>query len=698
MAPTSPTPGLPSQLRNLFARGEYDTLLIRTENLHKRKRVEDEATKQLVDIVRAQSLIQLGRAEEALPLLSNIPTTASKPMLNAKKYAQVYTSWAANQDVESASQDAASLTGEDARRLEAQLQYRCGRYDKAANIYLASYQTAKTKLEEKKKPATTSRWRLMSREPTAQPITTAELEHYQTAVTEVATNTMAAFILADRAGEAIALSSDLPKTHEIEYNTACAHIQHKRFTQADVGLQGAEALLRSEMDEDDEDVEEALAPVFVQKAYLRHVAGEVAEAKQAYVEIVTGGHADAASQAVAANNLTVALGQLAFGRSAPVQGQRTMLPKEEHDALVEGLKKMRATSGKNVERKLTANQRRAMARNRAILLVQMGRLDPCRSELAKLKSEFPGDTVVPLIEATLIARQSGLETADKVLKLAGDSLQVLAARVQLAVSCGERQRAADLLRELFSGRPAAMVTAAGLLEGVGKVDEALGLLEDLVAKCTPGQVAGVKKVLAEMLLRVKKYEQAASVLREVVQADRHDSTAIAQLVVATSYFDAREAEEVALKMPPMLDAKEIDAKLLEGLPPPKRKQVAALKNSENGGEVKLEERDAAARAQAARERKKKKRKKRLPKDFDPDGPPPDPERWLPKTLRSGYRKKKTRNEIHFKGSQGADAAAADAAAVKNAEKVAAKATGLGNESISGPGGRARVQRKKKNRR
>ena len=41
-------------------------------------------------------------------------------------------------------------------------------------------------------------------------------------------------------------------------------------------------------------------------------------------------------------------------------------------------------------------------------------------------------------------------------------------------------------------------------------------------------------------------------------------------------------------------------------------------------------------------RKRRKRKARLPKGFDPDnpGPPPNPERWLPKWQRSDFKRRR----------------------------------------------------------
>jgi len=56
---------------------------------------------------------------------------------------------------------------------------------------------------------------------------------------------------------------------------------------------------------------------------------------------------------------------------------------------------------------------------------------------------------------------------------------------------------------------------------------------------------------------------------------------------------------------------------------------------------------------------KRKRKGKLPKNYDPNVPP-DPERWLPRHERTGYRKKKDRrNKDIGKGTQGAATGASD---------------------------------------
>lgn len=61
-----------------------------------------------------------------------------------------------------------------------------------------------------------------------------------------------------------------------------------------------------------------------------------------------------------------------------------------------------------------------------------------------------------------------------------------------------------------------------------------------------------------------------------------------------------------------------------------------------------------------KKRKKRKRKGKLPKNYDSNSTP-DPERWLPKHERSGFRKKRDRRnrDTAMKGTQGAATGASD---------------------------------------
>lgn len=88
--------------------------------------------------------------------------------------------------------------------------------------------------------------------------------------------------------------------------------------------------------------------------------------------------------------------------------------------------------------------------------------------------------MAPLIEASLISRQNGLKTTDKVFKMSADSNEVRVAPVQHAVAFGEREQAAQLLQSLFPEQPSPIVAEAVLLESISQVDAEISLLRQSV--------------------------------------------------------------------------------------------------------------------------------------------------------------------------------------------------------------------------
>ncbi|PXF42937.1 Signal recognition particle subunit SRP72 [Gracilariopsis chorda] len=684
------------ELRQLFNRGQYEALLTRVNQFRKRNKKISPSLDHALEAARAFALIYLGKSEQALPSIEALLKLKNPPFKEQISYARAYAAWASNERVTEAIDVVSDFTGADADKLRSQLLYRAGRYGEAAELYGRLLQEARDALKEKKHPTATSRWRfagLGSRSAqVTPPVTAVEVEQLTSAVNELATNAMASFILAGDYQELPAIQEGLRQSYEVQYNAACKHIAVHDFESAETSLETADALINSELDEEVDDVEEATSPLFVQQAYLRHMAGDIESAKQSYYQIITGRRCDAATLAVAANNFTVAIGQLALGKSglSITQDGTRALSKQQHEALVEGLKKMKATASRNVMRKLTSKQRQAMARNRAVLYVQIGRLDSCRSEIEMLKVHYPDDVLVFLVEASLLAKQGKLEAADNILSQAADTQVVRAARVQLAAAYDNKDGAAQLLQTLFPDEPAAVCTAASFLEQCGKVEEGFSLLRRLVSRSSGQLKEKANRELAAMLLRNGRYKESAAILRHCTSTAKKDMLSTAQLVVATSHFDPDDADRIASVLHDTgSSAVEQDAEKLEGLPPPKRKHMAN-RIPDIGENNQYRALDASS---SHGKKKSKKKKKRLPKNYNPNGPPPDPERWLPKTLRSGYKKKKQkRDQVSFRGSQGADAASAEEAAQKMAEKPDSKAA---QQHPLPPRARPRLQRRKK---
>jgi tetratricopeptide (TPR) repeat protein len=707
--------GVIEELRTLFRRGDYETVVSRAEQLQHRSRgARDNADRPIILAAQVAALIQLGRPQPAAAIVKDLATVepdhSAYPVIAAfMRAAQPYIAWASNEFVTTAldalratSMAAGAQTSD--RPMEAQLLYRVGRYGEAADLYRVMLDDASSALQKHaqslKSQCTTARsWSITGRRSAlaveAEAVLTAEqVASLQQSHLEISTNLMAALVLSGRAEDALAVKNGLGDEYEVEYNAGCAAIALGDWSAAEASMEKAEKLFRAVADEDEEDdVCRGLAPILVQKAYLSHVAGGVAEAEKQYSCIVSDRNADPASLAVAANNAAVAMGQLSLGKQQQLHNQKqksadqtsaqisdVVADRERHMALFDALKKMKATSGWEIERKLTHQQRRAMARNRAILLVQMGRLEACRTELEKLKTAFPDDPLLPLIEAALVAKKTSPAAADKLLRESADSSSavVRAARVVLAADAGDANTASFLLHEMFPGRAAAIATSASILEMSGNVEAAVALVERAAADHSE-MTAVAKRALAGIFLRAGKYEDAATVLSEVLALAPSDELTLGQLVVASSHFDADEAERLSEQLPALGRDGNVDADALEALPPPRKRTLARASAEMTGSAAMIgavEKPMVEVKEVKKKAKKKLKKNKKSPKDYDPEGPPPDPERWLPKTLRSSHKNKnnrKNRGNLGFRGAQGADAASAEAAAVKNAERSAQRA-------------------------
>eukprot|EP00439_Symbiodinium_sp_Y106_P075197 s125_g14.t2 len=128
--------------------------------------------------------------------------------------------------------------------------------------------------------------------------------------------------------------------------------------------------------------------------------------------------------------------------------------------------------------------------------------------------------------------------------------------------------------------------------------------------------------------------------------DGSDYEALCGLVQALAVTDPERATEYAERLQvPAFD--HLDPEDLEAQPIPKVGAMFSQRRRDREDEVD---------GKPVRVKKKRKRKIRYPKGFDPEnpGPPPDPERWLPKRERSEFKKKMRKRDKHLlRGPQGA---------------------------------------------
>ncbi|XP_063696848.1 signal recognition particle subunit SRP72 [Culicoides brevitarsis] len=481
-------------------------------------------------------------------------------------------------------------------------------------------------------------------------------------------------------------------TYELTYNRACALAGKQDFAEAERRLKQSEKMCREFLEEDgatEEDIANEIAIIKVQLAYCLQMQGRSKEASSIYIETLKNKPSDAALVAVASNNSVV-------------------INKEQN--IIDSKKKMRAAMSDACEHKLTRRQKKHIAFNNALLSLFANQGD-CQALATKLAAAYPDlEFQCVLMRAAQYAKdkkyKDGLDVLDKYVKGKAGKDEALAAKfamVQLHLVSGNKKGAIDILQSLGEAkyRPGVVSALVSLFLGIDDKQKASEILKEAVDwykknKQNAGDLSEMWRQAATFHLRGGEAETAAKSLEELLKSNPSDVKILAQLVVAYAKFNPTKAQEVSKKLPAletMTTTAEIDA-----LEATNWTMIAkAVKRTASKGT----ESPSSGDSQKPKVKKsKKKRKPRLPKFYDPSVKP-DPERWLPKYERTGYRKKRDRRvkEV-IKGSQGTASGQADQFDMsKNYNQNKSPATPLVQESAPGPRQQQRknMHKKKKGR-
>lgn len=276
----------------------------------------------------------------------------------------------------------------------------------------------------------------------------------------------------------------------------------------------------------------------------------------------------------------------------------------------------------------------------------------------ELASALPGmfpDSVTPvLLQAAVHVRENKANKAEELLlqsanKSPEKSNVIFLARAQVAAAAGHPQVAAESLLKIpdIQHKPAAVATLVALKERSGDVDGANAVLDSAIQWWSNAMMTKENKLdvimqeAASFKLRHAKKNEAARLYEELVKS-RGSIEALVGLIQTAADTDVEKAESYEKQLKPLPGLKGIDVESLEKTSG--AKQIATAGVSE-AYEPKNKE----------KAKKKRKRKPKYPKGFDPEnpGPPPDPERWLPKRERSSYKpKRKDKRAVQVRGSQG----------------------------------------------
>lgn len=226
---------------------------------------------------------------------------------------------------------------------------------------------------------------------------------------------------------------------------------------------------------------------------------------------------------------------------------------------------------------------------------------------------------------------------------------LLLARAQIAASASHPHVAAESLSKIHDIQhfPGTVATIVALKERAGDNEGAAAVLDSAIKWWSDSMTEDNKLSIlmpeaASFKLRHGQEEEASRLYEEIVK--NHNSTdALVGLVTTLARVNVEKAETYEKQLKPLPGLKSVDVDNLE--------KTSGAKPIEGAATVAVE--DVKSKEKAKRKRK---RKPKYPKGFDPanPGPPPDPERWLPRRERSSYRpKRKDKRAAQIRGAQGA---------------------------------------------
>ncbi|CAI9106505.1 OLC1v1005681C1 [Oldenlandia corymbosa var. corymbosa] len=468
-------------------------------------------------------------------------------------------------------------------------------------------------------------------------------------------NVVAALVSAGKSSEVQGVLDSMrvkaTSSHDLAYNVACSMIERGQYKDAEQLLLSAQRIAQEALVEDNyeaDEIEIELAPINVQVAYVQQILGNTEEALASYANILKRNLGDdELTPAVAINNLIALKG-----------------PKDVSD----GLRKLDRLSEKvdgqqsfkinhTLDLRLSTKQREAVYTNRVLLLLHSHKLDQARELVDTLSGMFPSSVTPVLLQAAVHVRENKAGKAEEILgqfakKFPEKSRVVLLARAQIAAAAGHPQIAAESLAKIddIQHMPATVATIVSLKERAGDIDGAEAVFDAAIkwwsnSMTEDHKLDSITQEAAAFKLKHGRRDEAARLYENLFKSCGSRG-ALVGLIQTAAYTDVEKAElyEKKLKAVPNLKAIDIDA--LEKTTGAKPEGSGLNLGSNEPSEPKSKE----------KAKKKRKRKPRYPKGFDPanPGPPPDPERWLPRKERSSYRpKRKDKRAAQVRGSQGA---------------------------------------------
>ncbi|KAK9889217.1 hypothetical protein WA026_004495 [Henosepilachna vigintioctopunctata] len=439
-------------------------------------------------------------------------------------------------------------------------------------------------------------------------------------------------------------------TYELCFNKACMLISRELYAEAEKKLKQCEKMCREMLEEDEaseEEIDIELALIRIQLAYVFQKQGRLKEAQQMYSTNLKLKLEDIALTAVASNN-TVCI--------------------NKDQNLFDSKKKMKIALNDALKNKLPSESRKYIALNNAIFTHYINQTEQCEKLCKQLDEHWPD-----LQLHTTVLRSVSLFKANKIREAIdileqfkttneGHELFIKLAVAQYYLIQGEKLKACKVMENLGANtyKPAIIGALTTIYLALGEEAVALNVFEKSVDWYKKNKVKGdlthMWRQAAEFHIRNGHAKVAANSLEELLRTNSDDKKILAQLVLALSQFDEKRALALSNDLPSVGELSEgLDLESIQNA------QISAISIKKSPSSTKQDSQPGTP-SEGLDEPKKKHRKKKkgkLPKNCDLSQPP-DPERWLPRYERTGYRKKRDRRAKDvIKGSQGTASGQAD---------------------------------------
>jgi len=254
---------------------------------------------------------------------------------------------------------------------------------------------------------------------------------------ELCTNVLAAYVESERSAEVPqvmeAMKISEKDSYEVGFNKACALIATGKIMEAEEQLLvtqriGQETLYSEDFT--DLEVEEEMAPVKGQLAFIASHCGRSAEAVQMTEETIKAARNDFGTKAVAEINLA---------------SSRVLDPSRKSN-LGDSLRRLEAMMAhpgnpsclelkQELQARLTTGQQQTLHYNRAVILLRMGRMSAFRELVGALASAYPDNAGVLQLRARLLGSEGHQKEASSILAKAQDALEGNALRETLLLRC-----------------------------------------------------------------------------------------------------------------------------------------------------------------------------------------------------------------------------------------------------------------------